>query len=680
MGSAEYRVTPGVPCPLGASLKPGGVNFSLFSRHAESVKLHLFRHIEDEVPSESVEFSPGEHRTGDIWHAFVENAGPGSLYLYTVEGPFDPAAGHRFDGSKFLLDPYTKAFGKNSRGDRKCVVPDERFDWRGDRPPRIPLQETIIYETHVRGFTVHPGSAVGQPGTYSGLIEKIPYLERLGITAVELLPVHEYDDAVIIPKKPVNNGPLKNYWGYNTIGFFAPHEAYASPSVPGGQVKEFKEMVRSLHAAGLEVILDVVFNHTAEAGEDGPTLSFRGLDNSVYYLLDPKTGAYIDYTGCRNTLNCGHPVVGNMIIESLRYWVTEMHVDGFRFDLAPVLCRDTSGTLLEKPPLIERISEDPVLRDVKLIAEAWDAGGAYLVGKFPNSRWAEWNDRYRDDLRRFWLKDPNLTGAFATRVSGSSDLYHASGRKSCHSINFITAHDGFTLNDIVQYGRKHNEENGEGNKDGNNGEISDNLGVEGPSINRALEKRRRRLIRSFAASLLLSRGTPMILGGDEFRRSQEGNNNAYCQDNETSWFDWYYMKENTGVFDFFKGLIAFRKRHPAFRSEDFYNPPSPWTIRWLDEDASDVNWIDQNGFLAFMITGTGEGEPAYYVMANPSKQNYPCSIYKPPAGTLWFRAIDTAAVPPGDVSPEGEEVPVSPYDSYISRSGSVVVLITKPAG
>jgi len=399
----------------------------------------------------------------------------------------------------------------------------------------------------------------------------------------------------------------------------------------------------------------VVYNHTAEAGDRGTTFSFRGIDNAIYYLLNPKNGTYVDYTGCMNTLNCGHPVAADMIMDSLRYWVLDMHVDGFRFDLAAVLCRDASGTLLERPSLVDRITEGPALREVKLIAEAWDVGGAYLVGKFPGKRWAEWNDRYRDDMRRFWLKDPTMTGAFATRVSGSSDLFHSGGRKPCHSINYITAHDGYTLNDIVQYSKKHNEENGEGNKDGSDGEIYDNLGIEGPSVHPAVEKRRIRMIKSLAASSLLSRGTPLILGGDEFRRSQGGNNNAYCQDNETSWYNWYYMKENTEMLEFFKGLIAFRKRTRAFFGHDFFGPGSLWKVQWLDEDASEVNWMDQNGFLAFLITGTEEPERAFYLLINTSKQNRPCSISRPPAGFEWYRAVDTSLNSPRKLLKRGRK-------------------------
>ncbi|MGA7202790.1 MAG: glycogen debranching protein GlgX, partial [Candidatus Cybelea sp.] len=498
---------------------------------------------------------PAHHRTGDIWHVWVGGIGPGQLYGYRVDGPYSPREGHRFNVHKLLLDPFATAITQlphwdfsPARGDAppspdgetspstvddaaampKCVFTREHFNWHDDRPPRHPWAKTVIYETHVRGFTVHPSSGVQWPGTYRGLTEKIPYLQELGVTAVELLPVQEFNHTHITGTDPETGKPLRKYWGYDPVAFLAPKGSYSSAGGSGQQKLEFKEMVRLLHAAEIEVILDVVFNHTAEGDQHGPTLCWRGIDNAIFYTLTQDKRSYLDYTGTGNTINANHPVVREFILSALRYWVVEMHVDGFRFDLASILGRDSRGRLLANPPLLEQIAEDPILRETKLIAEAWDAAGAYQVGSFSERRWAEWNGRYRDDVRRYWRGDDAMLGAFASRICGSEDIYENSGKGPECSINLVTCHDGFTLNDLVSFRQKHNRANGEDNHDGADENFSENYGSEGPSQEQAIESVRKRQIKNFLLTLFISRGVPMLLGCDEFRRTQGGNNNAYC--------------------------------------------------------------------------------------------------------------------------------------------------------
>ncbi|RMD52954.1 MAG: glycogen debranching enzyme GlgX, partial [Nitrospirae bacterium] len=498
------------------------------------------------------------------------------------DGPYDPrGAGHRFNRDIVLVDPYTQALTDSHKwGDNEnelihsevenylkrasCVVVDD-FDWQGDKPLNIPLQNSIIYELHVRGYTVHTSSGVKHPGTFKGLIEKIPYLKSLGITAVELMPIAEFNENDNYFRNPFTGEKLKNFWGYSTIAFFAPKASYASAKKDGAQIREFKELVREFHKAGIEVILDVVFNHTAEGGEKGPVFSFKGLDNSIYYILSPEDKEYMNFSGCGNTINCNHPIVRNFIIDCLRYWVIEMHVDGFRFDLASILGRDRNGNILSNPPIIERIAEDPILSKTKLIAEAWDAAGLYQVGSFYGSRWAEWNGKFRDDVRKFISGYPGTLSALATRFAGSADLYRDSGRRPYHSINFVTSHDGFTLYDLVSYNKKHNYANGEDNRDGMDENFSWNCGVEGETEDLNIMNLRWRQIKNYATILLLSQGVPMILAGDEFGRTQKGNNNAYCQDNEISWVNWELAEKNNHLLRFFKYLIILRRLHPVFR-------------------------------------------------------------------------------------------------------------------
>ncbi|MGA2033146.1 MAG: isoamylase, partial [Thermoguttaceae bacterium] len=505
------------PLPYGAIVHDGGVQFVVFSRSATAMRVLLYSDVEDFEPSEIIDFDSDLNRWGDIWSIFLPGVGSGQLYHFQADGPHEPQHGYRFDPQARLIDPYCKALCGDFQPAHggiirppKCVVVNDEFDWQGDRHLRRSLSETIIYEMHVRGFTQARSSEVEHPGTYLGVVEKIPYLKSLGITAVELMPVHEFPMSDCLGQKLGR----PNYWGYDPLCFFAPHRGYAVSSEPGAQVREFKEMVRALHSAGIEVILDVVFNHTPEGNEFGPTLNFKGLENRVYYMLENGGQQYRNYSGCGNTLNGNHPIVREMIFDCLRHWVHNFHVDGFRFDLASILSRDREGNLVPNPPVIETITEDPQLADTKVIAEAWDAVGAYQVGTFGSLRWAEWNGRYRDDVRRFWRGDPHMVGPLATRLAGSSDLYEAGGRRPYHSINFLISHDGFTLNDLVSYNDKHNEANGEQNRDGDNNNYSCNYGVEGPSTRRSVEVLRVQQVKNMLATLLLSQGVPMLLFGD----------------------------------------------------------------------------------------------------------------------------------------------------------------------
>jgi len=563
------------------------------------------------------------------------------------------------------------------------VVSDE-FDWQGDRHLRRPLSETVIYEMHVRGFTQSPSSGVKHPGTYLGVIEKIPYLQSLGVTAVELMPVHEFPINDITGRRP----PRPNYWGYDPLCFFAPHRGYAVSKEPGAQVREFKEMVLALHRAGIEVILDVVFNHTAEGNHEGPILSFKGLENRVYYMLENGGKYYKNYSGCGNTLNGNHPVVREMIFHCLRHWVHNYHIDGFRFDLASILSRDREGNLIPNPPVVEHIAEDPLLADTKIIAEAWDAAGAYQVGTFANLRWAEWNGRYRDDVRRFWRGDPHMVGLLATRIAGSSDLYQPSGRKPYHSINFITSHDGFTLNDLVSYERKHNEANGEDNRDGENNNYSANYGCEGPTRNRSINAIRIRQIKNMLATLMLSQGVPMLLFGDECRRTQWGNNNAYCQDNEISWFDWRRVRRHKSLVRFVQALVAFRKAEPTVRQSNFMTgrPVKPGglpDVSWYGPDGGPMNWLRGESSLVCLWAAAPTPSP----LSPPSHHLLMCfhalpegrTFTMPPLalGLPWRLFINTAAPPPEDIYPELNGPPLPP-DGKIWMEGRSFVCYVAP--
>ncbi len=652
------------PLPYGAVLRDGGVQFSVFSKSATAMRVLLYEGVQDREPNKLIEFNPATNRWGDIWSVFVPGLKAGHLYHFQADGPFDPAQGQRFSPQARLIDPYARALaGKFLPSEDgivrppKCVVVDDAFDWRGDRHLKRPLSETIIYETHVRGFTRSPSSDVQHPGTYEAIIEKIPYLKSLGVTAIELMPVNEFPIEEADGTKPRRT----YYWGYDPMAFFSPHRGYMAGTKPGDQVRQFKEMVRELHAAGIEVILDVVFNHTAEGNESGPTFCFKGLENKVYYMLNDD-GTYKNFSGCGNTVNGNHPVMREMIFHCLRHWVYNYHVDGFRFDLASILSRNRYGEIVPNPPLVELIAEDPMLADTKIIAEAWDAAGAYQVGSFANQRWAEWNGHYRDDLRRFWRGDAGLTGPVATRLSGSSDLYQPSGRRPYHSINFITSHDGFPLNDLVSYERKHNLANLEDNRDGDNTNNSRNYGVEGPTRRKSIVTVRNRQAKNFMASLLLSQGVPMILSGDEVLRTQRGNNNAYCQDNQISWFDWKLVERNAEMFRFVQSLIAFRRRQPNVRRGTFLTgravkPDQLPDVSWFGPDGRPIDWNSTGPSLTSIFGTAGLSDPAARaVMFMLHAGDHPREFKMPAAaaGQKWRLFIDTAAEPPGDIYPEAD--------------------------
>ncbi|HWC00139.1 MAG TPA: glycogen debranching protein GlgX, partial [Bryobacteraceae bacterium] len=554
--------------PLGATLFPGGANFSIFSRDATGVDLLLFDREDDARPARVIPIDPVTNRTYHYWHVYVPGAQAGQIYGYRVHGPFDPPKGLRFDPLKLLLDPYGRSIvvpkgydrmAASGEGDTtatamKSVVVDlDAYDWEGDCPLRRPSARTIIYEMHVRGFTRNPNSGVPEKtrGTYAGLIEKIPYLQNLGITAVELLPVFQFDAQAVPPG-------LVNYWGYEPVSFFAPHRAYSSRQDLMGPVDEFRDMVKALHRAGIEVILDVVFNHTAEDSHLGPTYCFRGIDNLTYYIVDADRSRYANFSGTGNTLNANHAVVRRMIVDSLRYWVAEMHVDGFRFDLASILARDSAGHVMADPPVLWDIESDPMLAGTKMIAEAWDAAGLYQVGSFIGDSWKEWNGRFRDDVRDFFRGQDGTVARFADRFLGSREIYGHEEREPEQSVNFVTCHDGFTLNDLVSYNKKHNEANGDDNRDGADDNRSWNCGVEGPTEDAAVEKLRNRQVKNFLAATILSLGVPMITAGDEARRTQGGNNNAYCHDSEISWFDWSLIEKHADIHRFARLLIANR--------------------------------------------------------------------------------------------------------------------------
>jgi glycogen operon protein len=692
-------VRSGQPLPLGAHREGDGVNFALFSRHATGVRLDIFDTSEDVQPVRCILLDATRNKTGDIWHVWVEGIQPGQFYGFRVNGPYAPEEGYRFNPNKLLSDPYARAFAPVPRWDfraalgydpssarqdlsfselddagavPKCVVVHENFDWEDDRPLRIPWTSTVIYELHVRGFTIHPSSGVAHPGTYRGLVDKIGYLKGLGVTAVELMPVQEFNETALVRVNPRTGERLRDFWGYDPISAFAPKASYASVREEGAQLLEFKEMVRAFHRAGLEVILDVVFNHTAEGHELGPTVSFRGIDNAIYYLLDEDKRRYRDYTGCGNTINAGHPVVRDFILDALRSWVIEMHVDGFRFDLASVLGRDEQGKLVADSPLLERIAEDPLLRDVKLIAEAWDAAGAYQVGSFSEERWSEWNGRYRDDVRRFWRGDPGMLGYFASRICGSADLYAASGKGPECSVNYVTCHDGFTLNDLVSYQAKHNEENGGDNRDGADENYSDNYGVEGETTNPEIEQTRLRQIKNFLLTLFISRGVPMLLGGDEFRRTQRGNNNAYCQDNETSWIDWSLVQRNSALTRFTRNVLTLRRAHPVLRREAFYTADE---IAWFAPGGGHPDWEDPDQQCLACLIHEADGSDLF-LMFNASQESVPFVLAPPRRPASWSVVADTSEPSPLDCRDSGELTIVPNQTSYLVGPRSGVVLVT----
>jgi len=624
-----YRVRPGKPLPFGVSTVPGGLNFSVYTSAGTSCTLVLLSRSENKIIKEIR--IPDHYRIGDVYSIVVFDLDYEDIeYGYKIEGPFSPEDGHRFDGDKILMDPYARTTsGREEWGvepnwelqyQHRSRISFDDFDWEGDSPLEIRDEDLVIYEMHVRSFTQSETSGVKFRGTYAGIVEKIPYLKKLGINAVELMPVFEFDEFENSRIHPDTGERLYNYWGYSTVAFFAPKAGFASTGKFGMQVDEFKQLVKELHRANIEVILDVVFNHTAEGNEHGPSISFKGLDNKIYYMLTPE-GYYYNFSGTGNTLNCNNPVVRNLVLDCLRYWASEYHIDGFRFDLASILGRDPWGAPLNNPPLLESLAFDPILSSCKLIAEAWDAGGLYQVGTFPAfGRWSEWNGKYRDTARRFLKGDEDQVGELAQRIQGSPDLYQWNGRSQATSINFITCHDGFTLADLVSFDQKHNEANGEFNRDGGDDNHSWNCGAEGWTDNPEILELRRKQAMNAMGLLMTSRGTPMLLMGDEFGRSQHGNNNAYCIDSPVSWVDWNLLKSNEHLFNFAQALIAFRHQHPCLRINRFdhggsdifpscsFHGTKPWNVDWSSESR-------QLGWMMSSQTDDGQSDTVY-VAAN----------------------------------------------------------------
>jgi len=685
----SLRTLPGLPYPLGATVQPNGVNFALFSKNATTVELLLFDAYDDPAPAVVIPLDPRRNRTFYYWHILVQGIGPGQIYAYRVNGPYDPQQGLRFHPNKVLLDPYAReivygdnwshrqacGFDDNTVSAMKCRVVDvSDYDWEGDLPLQRPLDETIIYEMHVGGLTRHPSSGVKHPGTFAGVIEKIPYLKSLGITAVELLPVQQFDEQDVPP-------PLTNYWGYNPVNFFAPHRGYCVPDSPVSPINQFRDMVKALHRAGIEVILDVVFNHTAEGDENGPTICYRGLENRAYYLLDPNDRSrYKNYSGCGNTLNGNHSIVRRLIMDALHYWVQEMHVDGFRFDLASVLSRDELGRPMRDPPILWDIESDPHLAGTKIIAEAWDAGGLYQVGTFIGHRWAEWNGRYRDDVRRFLRGDEGTVQNFAARILGSPDIYTAPDHALHRSINFITCHDGFTLNDWVSYNRKHNEANGENNRDGLNENWSWNHGLEGPTNNPYIEALRERQIKNALTILFVSQGTPMLLYGDEVRRTQGGNNNAYCQNNPISWFNWENVERHQDLLRFTREIIRFKGRHPVLNLKIYPATSSTvdeWvflSVHWHGVKLDRPDWRHFSHSIALTLNGGPYNDDDLYIIFNAYWEDLEFELPPRPVGSPWLCAVNTALPSPDDIAEPGQERPVV-TPTITAHARSVIVLI-----
>jgi glycogen operon protein len=677
----------GRSAPLGATVEASGVNFSLYSGRAARVELLLFEQQDDVLPSRVISLDPFANRTYHYWHVFVPELQAGQFYGYRVHGPFDPSKGMRFDSSKVLLDPYGRGVavprnysreaaqqkGDNTATAMKSVIVDPHlYDWEGDKPLKRPSSQTIIYEMHVKGFTRHPGSGVCEEtrGTFRGLIEKIPYLQDLGISAVELLPVFQFD-AQDCPRERVN------YWGYAPVSFFAPHQAYSSRQDPVGPAEEFRDMVKALHRAGIEVILDVVFNHTAEGDQLGPTLSFRGLDNNSYYILESDRSRYANYSGTGNTLNANHPIVRRMIVDSLRYWVEEMHVDGFRFDLASILARDSNGHVMSNPPVLWDIESDPVLAGTKLIAEAWDAAGLYQVGSFIGDSWKEWNGHFRDDVRSFFRGENGSLKRFADRMLGSHEIYRHEQREAEQSVNFVTCHDGFTLNDLVSYNQKHNLANGEHNRDGTDDNRSWNCGVEGATDDPEIEKLRNRQVKNFLTVTLLSLGLPMILMGDELRRTQHGNNNSYCQDNEANWLDWDLLKKHADVHRFVKLLCARRlsRNITSERGRMSLTQVINQGIKdWHGVKLNQPDWSDHSHAIAFCAELRSERLLVYFIFnAFWESLNFELPRIDQNNINPWRRWIDTYLETPQDIV-EWQSGASIPGHTYKAGPRSVIVL------
>jgi glycogen operon protein len=684
------EIKEGQSFPLGATLCANGANFSVYSKHATGIDLLLFDSVEDARPGRVILIDPANSRTYHYWHVFVPGVKAGQIYGYRVHGAFDPSSGMRFDSSRVLLDPYGRGVvvpknysrdaarikGDNTAAAFKSVVTDPRtYDWEGDAPLHRPSSRTIVYEMHVRGFTRDPSSGVAQKrrGTFAGVIDKISYLKQLGVTAVELMPVFQFDPEDAPPGRI-------NYWGYAPVSFFAPHHAYSSRRDPLGALDEFRDMVKALHRAGIEVILDVVFNHTAEGNHDGPTLSFRGFDNLTFYILEQDRSFYANYSGTGNTLNANHPIVRRMILDSLRFWVKEMHVDGFRFDLAAILERDEAGQLLPNPPVLWDIESDPQLVGTKLIAEAWDAAGLYKVGSFIGDSWKEWNGRFRDDVRSFFRGEKNSVGHLADRVLGSPAIYGHEEREAEQSVNFVTCHDGFTLNDLVSYDHKHNEANGEDNRDGANDNRSWNCGIEGPTDDPGVEKLRNQQVKNFLTVTMLAVGMPMFLMGDEVRRTQRGNNNAYCQDNETSWFDWTLLAKHADVHRFVTLLNArrsLRDPEPERQRVSLNQLLRGVNLAWHGVKLNQPDWGESSHSLAFTVEVRQE-RLLFHVILNAYWQALDFELPRLDSAreNPWRRWIDTALDSPNDIMDWKTAESVASY-TYRAEPRSVVMLFTE---
>jgi isoamylase len=690
----NYKLRCGRPLPFGATLVPGGVNFSIYSSYATACTLVLFEKRARQ-PLAEIPF-PDEFRIGNVWSMIVFDLDYETIeYGYRMDGPSSFQEGQWFNPEKILMDPYAKIIGGrdvwgeepdwNDPYQHRSRLAFDDFDWEDDRLLEIPPEDQIIYEMHVRGFTQHPSSGLKEShrGTFAGIREKIPYLKELGVNAIELMPIFEFDEFENSRRHPETGQLLMNYWGYSTVGFFAPKAGYAATGKYGMQVDELKALVKELHRNGIEVILDVVFNHTAEGNENGPYISFRGIDNKTYYMLTPE-GYYFNFSGCGNTLNCNNPIVRNMVLDCLRYWVAEFHIDGFRFDLASILGRDPWGAPLANPPLLETLAFDPILAKCKLIAEAWDAGGLYQVGSFPAyGRWAEWNGKYRDGIRCFLKGDAGRVGDMAQRLQGSPDLYAWAGRGPATSINFITAHDGFTLADLVSYNGKHNEANGEYNNDGANDNESWNCGAEGWTEDGNINQLRQRQIRNAIAMLMVSQGIPMLLMGDEIGRSQHGNNNTYCHDNELNWLDWDLLNSNRALFDFTRHCIQFRKAHPVLRNRHHfqnrdYVGSGYADITWHGTQAWNADWSDSSRTLAFMLCGKhgrqGTVQDNYlYVAMNMHWDTSWFNVPGLPAGLKWHVSVNTGSSP--DFFSLGAEPELEHQHGALVRDRSVLILV-----
>jgi glycogen operon protein len=663
------------------------VSFSVYSRHAGAMQLLLFDVVDQPEPSRAIDLDYRGNRTDDYWHIFVPGLKAGQLYAYRAFGPWDPVRGLCFDSSRVLLDPYGRALATPSGYDRRklaepgdhtaltpksVVVGAQPYDWEDDVCPRRPFSDTYIYELHVGGFTRHPNSGVPpeRRGKYLGLIEKIPYLLDLGITAVELLPVFHFDEQDAPPG-------LSNYWGYSPISYFVPHAGYSSAADPLGVLREFRDMVKAMHRAGLEVILDAVYNHTAEGGLSGPTLCYRGLANETYYILQAG-GSYANFTGTGNTLKAHHPVVRRLIMDSLRYWVTEMHVDGFRFDLASILARDENGQPLASPAVLWDIDTDPVLAGAKLIAEPWDPGGLYEVGSFVGDRWNEWNGKFRDDVRSFVKGEDGAVPQLACRLTASPDLYGGHERGPEKSVNFVTCHDGFTLNDLVSYNEKHNEANREGNRDGSDCNLSWNCGTEGATADRAVEALRNRQVKNFLTLMLAALGTPMLLMGDEFRRTQQGNNNAYCQNNETGWVDWSRLERHRDVHRFVQMLIRARRSQLSPEDPDMTLSQvlAHSQIHWHGVKLNQPDWSHQSHCIA-ATSVSRRNNLAIHLMANAywKAMEFELPVPDSPWFGGWRRWIDTARPSPEDILPRASQVAVT-ESAYLVQPRSLVLLVS----